>query len=804
MATDREFDRPTGLAGGLPAGPPAGPPGDGAEGSRVVLDVLPLGFFLGGVAAVARALLVVSATPARLGDDARALRVVAQAERWPELLGEGMVAAVVSVLALDAAARTRRGPLTALAVTVTFLALGAFLSDFPANDPGLGAPVVLAALGLTLLGLGIGRLGVRGPLALGLGVLVGIGLPLGLARTVASRHEGMPVRVVLLDLVAAPELLSTYRSRNTAPPEPGVLTPAVDQRTDTGDKPSLVLPPPATQEFTVPRFPEGTRLVAAAGADQSVVERLPADMEELRVVYRIRVDGEVAWEQTIAHRRMPPGTFDTTSMQWQHVEVDGARGLPVRAGQLVRFETDLVPGQQVEGLTDEGLRLGFGGASLVRTYRERRRVARREAPNVVYVVMDTLRRDRLGCYGYDRPTSPRLDAFAAQGLQFMDAYTTSSWTWPSTASLMTGLLPDSHGVKSSKACTLSQRLETLAEALQARGYTTAAFSGNPIVEPDRFFDQGFESFDVEVPEFRMSDVVVPPALEWLEVHAPVRFFLYLHLVDPHAPHDPHPDEMVRLGLPLQPPDWPEAGFRGILRRDTPSEAVKTYASQLYDTSVATGDRWFGAVLDKLQELGLTESTIVVFTSDHGEEVFDHGFRGHGHDVWAELVRAPLVIAGPGIPRGVRSGAVSNRFVPTTLASLVGADLEIPGPRVHLVDDRMPDEALFETTKGIWGKRTYQQIYGIRRGVDVTHWRASELELEDLPDSDVRRFDVISDPVDGEDLARVAPDSVREHVKRIRAIVEEAEESRPPLVLGVGAQGQDQLRGMGYTDDDDGK
>lgn len=778
------------------------PDHDPHEGSRFVLDVLPLAFFLGGIAAVARALLVIGATPARLGDDARTLRVVAQAERWPELLGEALIAGVVSALVLDAASRARRAPMTALGATVTFLALGAFLSDFPASEPGLGVPVVVAALGLALLGIGLGRLGFRGVLPLALGVLVGIGFPLGLSRTVGAAQEGMPVRVVLMDLVAAPDLFTTFRSRTTAPPAPGVLTPAVDQRTDTGDKPSLVLPPPATQEFTVPRFPDGTRLVAAAGADFSVVERLPADVEELRIVYRIRVDGKVAWERTIAHRRMPAGTFDTTSMQWQHVEVDGARGLPVNAGQLVRFETDFAPGQDVERLTDDGLRLGFGGASLVRTYRERRRVARREAPNVVYVVMDTLRRDRLGCYGYGRGTSPRLDAFARDGLLFNDAYTTSSWTWPSTASLLTGLLPDSHGVKSSKACTLSQRIETLAEALQARGYTTAAFSGNPIVEPDRFFDQGFETFEVEVPEFRMSDVVVPPALEWLEVHAPVRFFLYLHLVDPHAPHSPHPDEAERMALPLPPPDWPEAGFRGILRRDTPSEAVKTYASALYDASVATGDRWFGEVLDKLDELGLSESTIVVFTSDHGEEVFDHGFRGHGHDVWAELVRSPLVMRGPGIPRGTRSGVVSNRFVPTTIASLVGANLEIPGLRVHLVDDRPPDEALFETTKGIWGKQTYQQIYGIRRGTEVTHWRETELGVKDLPDSDMRRFDALSDPVDAEDLSRVASESVREHVGRIREIVEEARESRPPLVLGVGAQGLDQLRGIGYTGDDD--
>ena len=777
----------------------------------MLLDIFPLGLLLGGVAAVTRGLLV--ATAARPGtpevvERSRSFRVMALAERWPEVLAEALVAAVVAVLVLDAANRARRPGATLLAVTVSCLALGAFLSDFSSSTSGqalgggLGPAVAAATVGVALVGFGLSRIGFRGVVPLILGAVVGIALPIGLATYVRSAQPGMPVRFVLYDLVAAPDLFTMVEGRESAPPGPGVLTPAVDQRTDTGDKPSLVLPPPATQEFVVPPAARGARLIAAAGADLAVVDRLPAGLDELRVIYRIRVDGTVVWEETIAHRQMPAGTFDTTGMQWHHVEIDGVPGVPVEPGQTVRFETDFAPGQDLSGLTDEGLRLGFGGAMLERTYHEPRRVARAEAPNVVYVVMDTLRLDRLGCYGYERGTTPRLDAFAAQGLLFTDAYTTSSWTWPSTASLLTGQLPDSHGVKSSSTCTLSQRIDTLAEAMQARGYTTAAFSGNPIVEPDRYFDQGFETFDVVVPEFRMSDLVVPPALEWLEQHAPVRFFLYLHLVDPHEPHSPHPEEAARLALPGPPIDWPETGFRGILRRNTPSDEVKQYANELYDASVATGDRWFGMVLDKLEELGLSESTIVVFTSDHGEELFDHGFHGHGHDVHSELVRAPLVMRGPGIPRGVRRGVVSNRFVPTTIAALTGARLRIPGTSVHLIDDPLPDEALFETTKGMWGEARYQQLYGLRRGADVTHWRASELEPADVPESDLRRFDAIRDPLDGSDLIKISLKSAREHVVRIRTLVEEAEEARPPLILGVGAQGQSQLEGIGYAGKDD--
>lgn len=782
---------------------------DPVEGLQVAFDVLPLGLFLGGIAAVARGLLAAGQPIDGLDEEGQGFRVLAQAERWPEVLAEALIAAVVASLALGAAERARRVGPTAIAGVITFAAFTAYLSGFPAATPGLTPPAIAAAFGLTLLGFGIGRLGFRGFAPLVLGALVGIGAPAGLAAYVRSASEGMPVRLVLVDLVAAPDLFTTVTGRQDAQPEPGVLTPAVDQQTDTGDKPALVLPPPASQEFVVPAVADRARLQAAVGADLSVVERLPKGTDELRVDYRILVDGKVAWSETVAHRRMPPGVWDTSGFRWRHVESDGERGIPVLAGQTVRFETEFAPAedggpQDVEGLKGENLRLGFGGVTLERTLREPRRVATAEAPNIVFVVMDTLRLDRIGAYGYDGETTPRLDAFAERSLVFEDAYTTSSWTWPSTASLLTGRLPDAHGVKSSEACTLGQRLPTLAEALQARGYTTAAFVGNPIVEPNRYFDQGFETFDVEVPYFRMSDLVVPQAIEWLEKHAPLRFFLYLHLVDPHTPHRPHPEEAARLGLGPAPADWPERGLDGVLRRDEPSDEVKRYANDLYDASVATGDRWFGEVLDALDRLELSDSTIVVFTSDHGEELFDRVHHGHGHDVTAELVRAPLVVRGPGIPVGRRRGVVSNRHVPTTLARLVGARLRTPGVSVHLVDEAPPDEALYETTKGVWGGDRYQQLYGLRRGTEVTHWRQSDLALDDVPTGDLRRYDALSDPTERSDLIKIQPDTARSHVRRIREIVEEAAEARPPLVLGVGAQGYDQLKTIGYAGEDEQK
>ncbi len=152
----------------------------------------------------------------------------------------------------------------------------------------------------------------------------------------------------------------------------------------------------------------------------------------------------------------------------------------------------------------------------------------------------------------------------------------------------------------------------------------------------------------------------------------------------------------------------------------------------------------------------------------------------------------------------RFGVVSNRHVPTTLAALAGATLRTPGGQVQLVEDQLPDEALFETSKGLWGKARYQQLFGLRRGSTTTHLRVRATPEEPLgprtaAEGDLRLFDVVADPGQERDLAGVRPARAERGEQRIRELVDEAIESRPPLVLGVGAQGQQQLEQIGYAD-----
>ncbi len=782
-----------------------------------ILELLPTGIGMGGLLGVARAWLLSSA-PSSGSADAAELTRWATLSQFPNLLAEALVAGVAGgVLLVFAASRGLGSRAAAYAVA---LAVGLlFLAGWPPEDgaiaaPGFGyEPLVLAA-GIALLGLLFAHAGnlARGPLALVAAGLVGIALPVSIARALAADAPKMPRRLIVADVVASPDAWRILEQRPGLPPKPVTLTPIVDQHADVADKPAIRMAPPCAVGFDVPVEAGTSVLRAAAGADLSVWSKLPPGLAALAVDYSVEVDGRVVWTERISHAPMPPGVWEPARFAWRHV--GGADGVAVRPGQKIVLRTAFAPGQDVSGLAADGLELGFGGVVLERSAPRARSLARPDAPNIVYVVMDTQRADRLGCYGYRRPVSPNIDALARRGVLFEDAYATSSWTWPSTGSLLTGMLPDEHGVTGNDRCTLGFANTTLAEALQARGYTTAAFSGNPLIVPGRQFDQGFEHFDGAVPDFRMSDELVPGALDWLRRHASVRFFLYLHLVDPHTPHRPHPEEAARLGLGAPPEGWPARGADGIPVHPESvgfdvSPEVRRFMSDEYDASVATGDRWVGAVLNELRRLGLDDRTVVCFTADHGEGLLDHGLRGHGNSVHAEEVRVPLILAGPGLPTGRRvRGAVSNRHVASTLAAYGGTALAARDA-LHLIDDELRNEALTMTLRGRRGREGGLRLHGFRAGSWMLHWREHPreggfLSPLDVPLDDLRLYDVGEgvDPLEAHDIAVVEEARARGLLEQLQQRLGDSRAHGPTLVPGVGAGGMATLRHIGYAGDDE--
>ena len=306
----------------------------------------------------------------------------------------------------------------------------------------------------------------------------------------------------------------------------------------------------------------------------------------------------------------------------------------------------------------------------------------RRRTSVVLVVIDTLRQDRVGIYSPSPSLTPTLDQLAAEGV-VLDGLAPSSWTKPSTASVLTGLHPLRHQAYR-RDDALPEEAATLAEVFRQEGYRTVGVSANGWVSEGYGFAQGFDLFS------SMLEVTGNAAASAEQVNAEVRrqveelqppFFLYIHYVDPHTPYaptegpfdEPLPPDLVRL-VPLDDDDLDPH------RLGARSPELVRQATSLYDAEVYSVDRELGRLLMDLERRELLETALIVITSDHGEELEDHGRMGHGHSVYEELVRVPLIFAGAGLePRhegeGRRPTMTSMDIVPSILHQIgLGAAL----------------------------------------------------------------------------------------------------------------------------------
>jgi arylsulfatase A-like enzyme len=306
-------------------------------------------------------------------------------------------------------------------------------------------------------------------------------------------------------------------------------------------------------------------------------------------------------------------------------------------------------------------------------------------PNLVIIVIDTVRADRLSCYGYRRPTTPRIDELCASGIRFQNASSTSSWTLPAHASLFTGLFPISHGA-TQEHVKLDAGAPTLAEILGAHGYATFAASANPLVGANTGLDRGFDAFAETwrrregerqtEPDRHPNLLAVTRFLEALERDRP--FFLFVNYIEahgPYAPPEPHRSSFLKPGTKA-------SLVRSALRRGAAgyyldpssiSPAEFEVLNDLYDGEVARVDALVGALIDSLERSGRLDDAVVFVTSDHGENIGDHGHFRHVFSLYDSTVRIPLIALLPG---GRRAGEV--RSEPVTLVDLFATVLSQAG------------------------------------------------------------------------------------------------------------------------------
>ncbi|GAB4123864.1 MAG: hypothetical protein Kow001_21130 [Acidobacteriota bacterium] len=321
--------------------------------------------------------------------------------------------------------------------------------------------------------------------------------------------------------------------------------------------------------------------------------------------------------------------------------------------------------------------------------------ARKPPQGVILVVADTLRRDHLNMYGYGRETAPFLAKLAASGTLFEDNIAQATWTKVSVPSILTSLYPTSHRIKDIPD-RLSARATTLAEVFRDAGYATVSYSSVPFSGKLTNLHQGFEELhevtsipSQEIRESKSARQYVDRLTRWLELHREGPFFVFLHVFDPHDPYEPfqpystlwadpgrkaeHEKQLSRVREFIQDPllkrfgmptreEFNAAGIDG--------DAFVAHDKDWYDGSIRGMDREMARLVERLAQLGLADRTLLVFTSDHGEEFLDHGRTFHGQNLYGELTNVPLFFHWENvIPAGLKiQETVRNLdIMPTILA-----------------------------------------------------------------------------------------------------------------------------------------
>lgn len=369
-----------------------------------------------------------------------------------------------------------------------------------------------------------------------------------------------------------------------------------------------------------------------------------------------------------------------------------------------------------------------------------------ERPNVVLLIIDTLRADHLGCFGYRRNTTPAMDSLASTGTVFANVHGQSSWTLPAVTSIFTGLNVREHGAgrRGNDVYAMSPELETLPLLLNREGYSTKGIFNIYLLSEQFGFHRGFDSFSCEWLGDGRARESVDEAIYWLSGHeGSAPFFLCLHIFDPHDPYDPpRPFDEYYTPSGSQGITWWPALPDGSLDA---SEENLEHVMGLYDGEIAWTDSQLERLFDHLREEDLHRNTVVIIVADHGEEFLEHGGVGHGYTMHREIVHVPLILAGPGIPADSvdRSLRCQMDILPTVLEiASIGIPEHVRGH--SLLSPNVPSRAIpASNVNSLIPDITAAVTMGARKLI----WN--------VEDNTSRMYDIVSDPFEQEPLS---PDS----------------------------------------------
>jgi arylsulfatase A-like enzyme len=426
-------------------------------------------------------------------------------------------------------------------------------------------------------------------------------------------------------------------------------------------------------------------------------------------------------------------------------------------------------------------------------------------PNVVLLVLDTVRADHLGCYGYARPTSPAIDAFAASATRYTRSLSSAPWTVPTHASLFTGKAPVAHGAHTIRieergkpdVRPLGLDELTLAEVFAEEGYETAAFAANTgFLARQWQLDQGFQTYHLERSR---ADVLNRKVFEWLDQRGSEPFFLFVNYIDAHRPYDARPRRGFLDPPASQDPHLLDRLAEAVMPGTGPiPERLAAQVIDQYDTAIANLDEQVGVLLRHLEERGLAEHTVVVITSDHGEYFGEHHLVEHSKDIYESAIRIPLLIRAP----GQRAAAIDNTPVisydfPRLLLALFPAGFQAKWrsafpeePGRHPVVAESYYARQLDVFHPVWGWRFRR----IRRA--LVEW---PYKLIHSSDGQHELYDIVADPAEAQNLI----DEQQEIAQRMHAVLAEFVRQREPTgpaaeLQPLDADLEEQLRSLGYT------
>jgi len=438
-----------------------------------------------------------------------------------------------------------------------------------------------------------------------------------------------------------------------------------------------------------------------------------------------------------------------------------------------------------------------------------------DGPSVILIMVDALRADHLSCYGYEAGRTPAIDALAADGVRFAQAFAQASWTRPSVATILTALYPSTHQAVH-KSDVLPDAVVTLPEVMQAAGYRTIGFANNINVAPLFNFQQGFDEYEFLEPAFffgatesaaqltiynqlrlvrerylsrakhvehyyQPAEVVTARGLEWIARNGDRPFFMFLHYMEPHDPYFTHPYDGEAFARVADPS--PEPGMAGRYRA-------------AYDGEIAHLDGELDRLLRELRARGVYDRSLIVLTSDHGEEFCEHGGWWHGTTLYDEQIAVPLIVKPPqGGARGVVSDALvsSLDIAPTILAQVrlaapeamvgraLGLDAGAPAPRDHaFAENELEGNILQAYRSGGW--KLIHANRGNPRG---------------LPERQL--FEIARDPREERDLAASHASRAGELAGSMSAVQQHAAAvAVSPSETEIDSATEERLRALGYV------